>query len=152
MEKIIIRPMIHSDLEEVLRIENASFATPWRFEHFFYELHISEISVLYVAELNRIIAGYMGLWILTDEMHITNIAVSASHRRKGIAQRFIDKAIALSDEKNCREITLEVRESNCQAIALYEKNGFVLAGRRKKYYRPENEDALILSKKMAGEK
>ncbi len=152
MDTIIIRPMTHQDLPEVMRIEHASFAAPWRYEHFFHELYNSAISSLYVAELNRIIAGYVALWILPDEMHITNIAVSDAYRRRGIAQQLLEKAMRLASEHHCSEITLEVRESNHQARALYEKNGFKLAGRRKKYYQPENEDALILSKKEVGEK
>ncbi|HDR03793.1 MAG TPA: ribosomal-protein-alanine N-acetyltransferase [Candidatus Marinimicrobia bacterium] len=151
MGKIIIRPMSNADLGDVIRLENASFAAPWKLEHFLHELYNSAISFLYVADLDSIIAGYMGIWILPEEMHITNIAVSAAHRRKGIAQSLLDQAIALSREKKCREISLEVREGNIGARALYLKNGFEIMGRRKKYYQPENEDALILTKKIVGD-
>jgi ribosomal-protein-alanine N-acetyltransferase len=41
-------------------------------------------------------------------------------------------------------MTLEVRTSNLKAQRLYERLGFVLAGKRKGYYSDNLEDALIM--------
>jgi ribosomal-protein-alanine N-acetyltransferase len=53
-------------------------------------------------------------------------------------------------KQNCKNITLDVRESNSVAIRLYDQYGFREIGRRKKYYRFPVEDAIIMERKIQG--
>lgn len=139
-----ITDMQETHLSDILQVEQASFSHPWT-EAMFREEMAGKFSVYRVAVIEDVAVAYMGMWILADEGHITNVAVGPSYRRRGIAGTLIDHFIALAEERNLRLMTLEVRESNESAIALYEKKGFVPVGRRKKYY--ENvEDAILMTK------
>lgn len=148
MEPSLIREMTITDIDSVLDIETANFKTPWRREHFIHELLFSPISRLLVIEINRNIAGYVGLWILPDEMHITNIAIHPDWKRKGLAQKLLDRSIDIALKNHLESLTLEVRAGNSAAMALYLNNGFKQVGRRPKYYEAEGEDALILTRNM----
>ena len=87
----------------------------------------------------------MGMWILADEGHITNVAVAKAFRRQGIGDALVEDFIRLAVQKQLVFVRLEVRESNLGAISLYEKKGFVPVGRRKRYY-DNTEDAILMTK------
>lgn len=139
-----ITDMLEAHLPDILQVERESFSHPWT-EAMFREELAGKFSVYRVAVVEHTAVAYMGMWILADEGHITNVAVGKAYRRRGIAASLIDDFIALAKEKNLCLMTLEVRESNESAIALYTQKGFVPVGRRKKYY--ENaEDAILMTK------
>ncbi len=98
------------------------------------------------AAFRETVAGYVGAYLAADELSITNIAVSASYRRCGAADRLMKALDAFAEEKKLYGITLEVRVSNSAAIALYEKNGYEKSGVRKGFYSKPKEDALIMWK------
>lgn len=91
------------------------------------------------------IPGYVGMWFMADEAHITAIAVRESFRGRGIGELLLIGCVELSILRKAREVTLEVRVTNDQAQALYKKYGFELAGVRKRYYTDNNEDAYIMT-------
>jgi ribosomal-protein-alanine N-acetyltransferase len=91
------------------------------------------------------IVGFAGIWMLTDEAHITNLAVRGEYRRKGLGELLLIALIDLADELKARFMTLEVRASNLVAQSLYSKNGFVEMGVRRGYYIDNREDAIIMS-------
>ena len=67
-----------------------------------------------------------------DRLEIDYIIVNEDYRRLGIASKLLKY---MEDEnKDALNITLEVRESNIQAISFYKKNGFVIEAVRKNYY------------------
>ena len=90
--------------------------------------------------------GYIGSQSVLDEADMMNIAVREGARRQGIAKKLILALCARLREKGVRSLTLEVRDSNAPAIALYEGLGFLQAGRRPNYYFHPKEDARILRK------
>lgn len=139
-----ITDMCETHLPDILSVEQESFSHPWT-EAMFREEMNGAFSVYRVVILENTAVAYMGMWILADEGHITNVAVSKAHRRKGIADALIEDFIALAKEKNLCLMTLEVRKSNEKAIALYAKHGFVPVGRRKNYYE-NTEDAILMTK------
>ena len=96
-------------------------------------------------ERAELITGFIGLWMLPDEVHIVTIAVRDSHRRQGIGEMLLIAALDLAREKTQPMVTLEVRVSNDPAIRLYEKYGFEQVGRRPRYYSDNHEDADILT-------
>lgn len=90
------------------------------------------------------VVGYMGMWIIVDEAHITNIAVHPQARRQQIAELAVRQMMLVAKERGAERMTLEVRKSNEAAIGLYEKVGFVNYGLRKNYYIEPREDAIIM--------
>ncbi len=91
------------------------------------------------------IIGFAGLWVMTDEAHITNIAARQAYRRQGIGELLLISIIDLATELNARIITLEVRASNTIAQNLYSKYGFTQADVRQGYYTNDREDAILMS-------
>lgn len=137
--------MAHSDIEEILKIEELCYgAHHWSFESFATELNnkISSYRTIKTAD-NRCV-GYMGIWKIVDEAHITNISVHPDFQNQKLAHRLLIDAIKECYKEKIKFITLEVRTSNTKAIYLYEKFGFNSLGVRKKYYQDNNEDALIM--------
>lgn len=145
--QIKVAPMKLEDLTEVLEIEVLAFATPWSRNSFLYELLENERAFYLTAknEFERIM-GYVGMWIVFDEGHITNLATHPQYRRLGVAHKLMNELVAFSKQKGVRYLTLEVRRTNSQAQELYQKIGFVHMGVRRKYYLDNNEDALIMWK------
>ena len=96
-------------------------------------------------ERAELITGFIGVWMLPDEMHIVTIAVRDSHRRQGIGEMLLIAALHLAREETQPMVTLEVRVSNDAAIQLYQKYGFEQVGRRPRYYSDNHDDAYILT-------
>lgn len=145
--RINVLPMRVEDLEDVLDIEVLSFPTPWSRNSFLYELLENERAVYFVAknEFNKT-AGYIGMWVVFDEGHITNLAIHPLYRRQGVAKALLNNLITVARERDVKHLTLEVRRSNLSAQDLYQKMGFVHMGVRRKYYLDNNEDAFIMWK------
>lgn len=141
-----VAPMTLADLDEVLAVENLSFTTPWSRQSFHYELAENPRALYLVAREDGNLAGYIGMWIVFDEGHITNLAVHPGHRRRGVATLLLDALTAVAKERGVTRLTLEVRRSNVAAQLLYARYGFVCSGVRRHYYRDNNEDALIMWK------
>jgi [ribosomal protein S18]-alanine N-acetyltransferase len=91
------------------------------------------------------ITGFVGLWLMVDEAHIINIAVSESYRGKGIGELLLIAGIEMSTRLKASVVTLEVRASNRVAQNLYNKYGFAQVGVRKGYYTDNKEDAFIMT-------
>ncbi len=94
---------------------------------------------------NQYILGFAGVWIMADEVHLTNIAVRKQYQRQGIGEQLLLSVIDLAAERKADFITLEVRVSNTAAQRLYQKYGFTQVGVRTGYYTDNREDALIMS-------
>ena len=72
------------------------------------------------------------------------LVVVEGDRRRGLGSRLLSEFLDCVRARGATEVYLEVRESNLAARKLYEKWGFVEAGRRKAYYQDPPEDALLL--------
>ena len=141
---IVVRPMRPADMDGVMAVEHDSFLTPWSRAAFEEELAQNRLARYIVAEENGIIVGYAGTWLVINEAHVTNVAVSGQRRREGIGRLLMTKLMELSRESGMESMTLEVRVSNTAARSLYQELGFVEAGLRRNYYSETKEDALIL--------
>jgi len=143
MGEVIIRGMLPEDLDQIVSIEKICFSLPWSKESFINELK-NENAYYQCAEESGKIAGYMGMWRIIDECHITNVAVLPECRNKGIASGLIHKMVEICRCSEISSMTLEVRASNIPAINLYKKFGFYSVGKRPNYYSKPAEDALIM--------
>lgn len=144
MAEVYITQMTPSHLERVMVVENACFTAPWSEAAFYREIAENPYALYAVAMAGEEVAGYAGTWLVLDESHVTNIAVSPSWRRKGVAKQLIEHMLRLSMHQGALRMTLEVRRSNLAAQRLYESFGFVVSGVRKGYYTDNKEDALIM--------
>lgn len=140
----VIEQMSAADLEAVAAIEKDSFTDPWPLESFRTELNTNNLAYYLVARLDGEVVGYIGAWLILEEVHITTLAVAEPYRRRGIASRLVETLIEETRPKGARFLTLEVRPSNRAALKFYEKFGFTALGRRKRYY--IDEDAIIMTR------
>lgn len=144
MNNGIVRPMLLDDLKSIIEIENVSFPTPWSLQSFTVELRDNEYARYFCLELNGQVIGYMGLWFILDEGHITNVAISPKYRGQQWGEYLMRSVMDKMEVQGMERMTLEVRVSNYQAQSLYKRLGFVTAGVRKGYYADTQEDALIM--------
>jgi ribosomal-protein-alanine N-acetyltransferase len=141
---INIRHMTKLDVPRVCEIENSIFSLPWS-EKSFIDACENPNNVYLVCEYDGTIAGYCGMWTVLGEGNITNVAVDADYRKKGIAGEMLAALHESGAEKNVDAYFLEVRESNAAAIHLYEKMGYKEIGRRKRFYERPVEDAIVMA-------
>ncbi|CUH96292.1 hypothetical protein P22_2382 [Propionispora sp. 2/2-37] len=143
MNPIGIRRMQMLDIEAVMKVEQASFSTPWSQQAFESELK-NELTYYLVLCEGRKIIGYAGMWIIVDEAHVTNVAVLPEYRGRGLGEKLMSSLKEAAAARGAASMTLEVRPSNRAARSLYEKLGFVRCGLRRNYYTDTAEDALIM--------
>ena len=137
--------MKFEDLPQVGEIERESFEYPWSVQYFCRELTSNKIASYSVVCDGPKIFGFIGLWFIVGEIHITTIAICPSHRRKGLGELLLIGAFESAIRRGARFLTLEVRQSNKAALGLYRKYGIVEVGVRKNYYSETDEDALIMT-------
>src|SRR2546427_2888013 len=92
----------------------------------------------------RSIVGYAGIWVMTDEAHVTTIASAPTMRGRGVGEFLLVALIRRGMEVGARWMTLEVRASNSVAQNLYRKYTFKEMGVRRRYYSDNGEDALVM--------
>ena len=132
----------NAHLCEVAEIERECFAEPWSASAL--ELLVSDAATGAVCTESGRVVAYGGMLWAPDEGQITNIAVRAEHRGRGYGGAVLDCLLREARARRCETVSLEVRESNRAAIALYEKRGFFVAGKRKRFYKNPAEDALVM--------
>jgi ribosomal-protein-alanine N-acetyltransferase len=119
---------------------------PWPERSYRYELTDNPAAQLFVAKLDDgTVVAFLGYWLIADEVHISTFAVHPEFRMHGIGEDLFRNALADAHNRGAQVATLEVRESNGAAISLYEKLGFEVVGRRKGYYRDNNEEAILMT-------
>ena len=138
-----IRRMTLADVDGVHAIEMASFPKPWSREDFVKEMTQNACARYLVAEEAGEIIGFAGAWIVLDEAHITNIAVTQSRRGRGIGRALTQALLQYAANLGVVYATLEVRRSNTVAQRLYQSLGFEYVGVRKRYYEDNGEDAFL---------
>src|SRR5688572_5035996 len=131
-------------LRSVLRIEAKVYPVPWSMSLFLSELALRSTRAYYVAFIGRQVVGYAGLMMTLDDGHVTTIAVDPRWHRHKLGTRLLLALAREARARGGRNLTLEVRMSNCGAQDLYRRFGFVPAGVRKNYYQETNEDALVM--------
>lgn len=148
MGELVIRKMTVEDVEQVLEVERATFATPWTTDVFYQEIVDNQHAHYFVIELDRIVIGYVGMWIVLDEAQITNIAVMPSFRGRKLGGKLFQYAIQRAMMVGVSSLSLEVRQSNIVAQRMYRKFGLVPGGIRKNYYTDNQEDAVVMWVKL----
>ena len=140
-----ILPMTAAHVPQVARLETLCFSDPWSEKSVASELN-NPLALWLVAVDGETVLGYVGSQTALGETDMMNIAVHPDCRRRRIAEDLLLELIVQLRQNGSHSLSLEVRPSNAPACRLYEKLGFVQAGRRPNYYRNPKEDALILRK------
>lgn len=172
---VTLRPMTVDDIDQVVVLDRLSFPTPWPAHTYRHEIISNRTSTMIVLEatepapgapgngasgslLGRLIGrrpssayssypllGYSGFWKIADEAHISTIAVHPDWRGHKLGELLVWAMFHLAMQQDAAMVTLEVRVSNDVAINLYRKYGFEVTGRRRNYYRDNQEDAHVMT-------
>jgi ribosomal-protein-alanine N-acetyltransferase len=141
---ISCRRMTLEDVPAVHEIDIFSFSLPWPERSFRFEISENPASRGWVAEASGQIVAMLVLWRIMDEAHIATIATHPDFRRQGIGERLMTEALLAAREEGARHAFLEVRAGNEAAQTMYKKYGFIVAGVRLRYYKDNNEDAILM--------
>lgn len=144
----LIRSMTLNDLEEVLNWEPILFGlSAWSRSDYEEDMMDNPFSYYFIYEINGKMAGYMGVLYAYENAEILTIGTLPEFRRQGVARELLQYAFALAKQKGCLVMSLEVRQSNRAAIALYQSEGFKRVAVRKNYY-ADHENADLMIKEM----
>jgi ribosomal-protein-alanine N-acetyltransferase len=133
------------DLDGVIEVESESFTNPWTREMYISELRDRSVCHILVVRSGGLpVVGFCAFWLICDEIHINNLAIRPSFRRRGLGAALVQAVLAQAGTLGAARATLEVRASNVTARELYERHGFRLTATRRGYYTNPVEDALIL--------
>lgn len=144
----LIRSMSLSDLDEVAKWEPVLFgSSAWSKEAYEEDMKENPFSYYYILEEDGRMAGYMGVFYAYENAEILTLGTLPQYRRQGVAKALLRHAFALARQAGCLRMSLEVRQSNEAAIALYQSEGFKRAAVRKNYY-ADHEDADLMIKEM----
>ncbi|ASV33748.1 ribosomal protein S18-alanine N-acetyltransferase [Candidatus Hamiltonella defensa] len=133
------------DLPMAYQIEKRSHTFPWS-EHIF----TSSQGKLYFnikLHIQKEMLGFAITQIVLDEATLFNLAVDPFYQRQGCGSFLMEYLIDYLRGFEVKNLWLEVRISNLNAIRLYEKFGFNEVSIKKEYYPKNNgrEDALIMA-------
>lgn len=147
---VTVRPMALEDIARVHEIDVLSFSLPWSERSYRFELTENHNASVWVAEAaypgqDPVVVGMIVIWVILDEAHVATIAVHPDYRKYGIGRRLLAQGLMAAYERGARLAYLEVRRSNTKAQALYHKFGFLVVGERPRYYKDNNEDALLMT-------
>lgn len=145
-----LRSMLLTDLPGVREVDRLSFPTPARtglFKHELTQNDIAHYQVLGMGKDGRSaqIIGFSGYWLIADEIHISTIAIHPQWRGRGLGELLLLNLLFASYAHPANMVTLEVRQNNHVAQALYHKFQFEEVGKRPRYYRDTGEDALLMT-------
>lgn len=140
----------HADIEgagELSEIAASSdFCAKWSGADFESEID-NKFARIYTALCGKEIVGFAAFRLCAEEAELTNFAVKARYRRRGVGGMLLSKGIDSASAEGVRRITLEVSEANGAAIALYERFNFKTVSVRKKFYN-NSQDALLMLREI----
>ena len=124
MSGITIRPMETADIPQVFEIDKRSAALYWPERSYHFEVEKNENSRPFVAvDEDGSILGFIVFWLIIDEAHLANFAVSEEYRSRGIGRSLLRHGLKVCYDGGARVSFLEVR---------------------KRYYQDNHEDALLM--------
>jgi [ribosomal protein S18]-alanine N-acetyltransferase len=141
---LVIRKMTIDDVPAVVELDKMSFSLPWPERSFRFELMDNPASRCWVAEVDGMIVGMIVVWLLVAEAHVATLATHPNFRRQGIAKQLLSHALQYLKDEGAQSSFLEVRTSNIAAQEMYRKFGYKESGRRRHYYKDNDEDAILM--------
>lgn len=141
--------MTEFDLDHVRNIEHEAYDTDFWSRRTFEEELVNGFSEYLIAEIvddeqqNQIL-GFAGVWFMKDQLHLVTLAVLPSFQKIGIGSILLINCFGLAISADMQSIVLEVRKSNFAAQNLYKRFGFKKIGELPRYYRDNDEDAIVM--------
>ena len=148
MPEIKLEIVAREHISAIAAIEKECFSCPWN-EKALEETLLADHGTAVAAICDGRVVAYGGMVIALDEAEITNVATTAGYRGRGIAKAVMQEMFRVAHERGCVSMSLEVRESNSAAIALYEGLDFENVGKRPNFYRFPREAAIIMVKQLS---
>ncbi len=148
--EIEINPISVDQIESIVALDRLCFGGLWSIDSYRREMTNENSHFLAVTVDSNLepetdgIIGFGCFWAILDEAHITLLGIHPRYQNRGFGQLLLCSLLDKAREIEMARATLEVRASNQGAIYLYEKYGFELVGRRKKYYQDTGEDGVIM--------
>ena len=143
-----IRPAEEKDIDSIAALEPLCFDDPWTPQMIRSDVMDIPFSTYVLGEVDEKLVGYVGIMVVRDECQVNNVAVHPDYRKKGIGGTLLKTALSFAKKNAAEEAFLEVRESNDDAISLYESMGFKRLGIRKGYYENNGENAVVMRKDL----
>jgi len=149
-ERLVMVPLAHADIDEMLGIEECVYSFPWTRGNFIDS--IASGYSLWGGRSAGSLVGYFVLMPVLDEAHLLNISVASTCRRQGYGSLLLSHATRVARQAGAASLLLEVRPSNDAALALYQRFGFRRIGVRRAYYPADNgrEDAFVMRYAFVG--
>lgn len=143
MSAIVVRKARPEDLDAMAAIESGQPTSGgWTKTQFAAELSRENALVL-VCELGGRPVGHLAAWFVGPEAQLFTVTVSPAAARRGVGSALLAELAASARSRGCVKVTLEVSERNRPALALYERLGGRVVGRRPKFYN-DGADALLM--------
>jgi ribosomal-protein-alanine N-acetyltransferase len=147
---LLLAPLMPDDANAVAAVHRRSFTRPWAAADFMRYAHAPECHGV-VAWQDGVIAGFIVICIVYGDAEILTIAIDPEMRHQGIASSLMARAMEDAAGRGAEAMFLEVGVRNDAALVLYERLGFIRAGRRPKYYTTPDgpEDAIVMKRLLA---
>ena len=150
MRGMTIVPMEERHLDDLARLERLCFSRPWSRQALKEELTNPAACFLVGEEAGEVL-GYAGMHCAAGECYVDNVAVFPEARRQGVGRKLMEALLQAAAARGGEFLSLEVRPSNLEALALYRGLGFREVGRRRRFYDDPVEDGLLLTKDLKKE-
>ena len=150
MRGMTIAPMEERHLDDLARLERLCFSRPWSRQALKEELTNPAACFLVGEEAGEVL-GYAGMHCAAGECYVDNVAVFPEARRQGVGRKLMEALLQAAAARGGEFLSLEVRPSNLEALALYRGLGFREVGRRRRFYDDPVEDGLLLTKDLKKE-
>ena len=137
-------------LDDLARLERLCFSRPWSRQALKEELTNPAACFLVGEEAGEVL-GYAGMHCAAGECYVDNVAVFPEARRQGVGRKLMEALLQAAAARGGEFLSLEVRPSNLEALALYRGLGFREVGRRRRFYDDPVEDGLLLTKDLEKE-
>ena len=144
---VTCRSVLIPDLPDVVALDHRCLGGLWSKNAYRREIESPNSDLLLLEAIappdTRTIIGIGCAWAILEEAHITLLAIAPTYQGQGLGQWLLTSLLKAASDRGLTHATLEVRQSNQKAQALYAKFGFRVAGERRKYY-ADGENAQIL--------
>ena len=145
--KLVIRELKAEDAAAAAEIEYQSFPDPWS-QNGILDTVSNPSTVCLLAEKAGKAVGYLFAYRAGDEAEIARIAVAGEQKRQGVGKSLMRTLEEVGKKKQIRRLLLDVRKSNREARAFYEKMAFQEDGIRRGFYQDPPEDAVLMSREL----
>ncbi len=141
--EITFRSMTLADIPTVAEIDEMCFSEDGWDEDFFIEELRDVNSDYIVGEIDGKVIACGGIKIYLDEAEGMTIAVLPEFQGRGIGKKLLIELLKNAKLRGAKSMIFEVRVSNVPALHIYQKFGFKIIGRMKRYYM-SGDDALTM--------